>query len=202
MIFHRPFLRGLSREEICVSKSIGIYHFALFYFVFEGKFPSTSPRGAYIWRGDHLMEGFCVTGFGGLEGLIFGILWYLLARRRDATHPIPFQMFLLYLPFIHFEFFLLLLMLSNRTLCRESVKLTPPITSVAGVLNERGKGELKYTRTQGVHVDSLHVCMNGLHRRHVKGRGEILLTHPLCSCSPKFSLPPSRDLMPVAITIH
>ena len=26
--------------------------FALFYFVFEGNFPSTSPRGAYIWRGD------------------------------------------------------------------------------------------------------------------------------------------------------
>ena len=26
--------------------------FALFYFVFEGNFPSTSPRGAYIWKGD------------------------------------------------------------------------------------------------------------------------------------------------------
>ena len=25
--------------------------FACFYFVFEGNFPSTSPRGAYIWRG-------------------------------------------------------------------------------------------------------------------------------------------------------
>ena len=25
--------------------------FALFYFVFESNFPSTSPRGAYIWRG-------------------------------------------------------------------------------------------------------------------------------------------------------
>ena len=25
--------------------------FALFYFVFEGNFPSTSPWGAYIWRG-------------------------------------------------------------------------------------------------------------------------------------------------------
>ena len=25
---------------------------ALFYFVFEGNFPSTSPRGAYIWRGN------------------------------------------------------------------------------------------------------------------------------------------------------
>ena len=31
--------------------------FVLFYFVFEGNFPSTSPQGAYIWRGD-LTEGF------------------------------------------------------------------------------------------------------------------------------------------------
>ena len=31
--------------------------FALFYFVYEGNFPSTSPRGVYIWRGD-LTEGF------------------------------------------------------------------------------------------------------------------------------------------------
>ena len=31
--------------------------FASFYFVFEGNFPSTSPRGTYIWRGD-LTEGF------------------------------------------------------------------------------------------------------------------------------------------------
>ena len=30
--------------------------FALLYFVFEGNFPSTSPRGAYFWRGD-LTEG-------------------------------------------------------------------------------------------------------------------------------------------------
>ena len=30
---------------------------ALFYFVFEGNFPSIGPRGAYIWRGD-LTEGF------------------------------------------------------------------------------------------------------------------------------------------------
>ena len=28
-----------------------------FYFEFEGNFPSSSPRGAYIWRGD-LTEGF------------------------------------------------------------------------------------------------------------------------------------------------
>ena len=43
--------------------------FALVYFVFVCNFPSTSPRGTYIWRGD-LTEGFCVTGLGG--GLIFG----------------------------------------------------------------------------------------------------------------------------------
>ena len=42
--------------------------FAIFYFVFEGNFSSTRPRGAYIWRGD-LMEGFLRYKFGGL---IFG----------------------------------------------------------------------------------------------------------------------------------
>ena len=42
--------------------------FALFYMVFEGNFPSTSPRGVYIWRGD-LREGFLCYRFGGL---IFG----------------------------------------------------------------------------------------------------------------------------------
>ena len=43
--------------------------FALFYFVFEGNFPSTSPGGgAYIWRGD-LTEGFLRYRIGGL---IFG----------------------------------------------------------------------------------------------------------------------------------
>ena len=89
-VFQRPFLRGLFffewlivggaylRREICVSKSIGLALgvgskftvFALFYFVFEGYFPRTSPRGeargelifgrgffalpvwgAYTWRG-------------------------------------------------------------------------------------------------------------------------------------------------------
>ena len=42
--------------------------FTLFYFVFEGNFPSTSPRGAYIWRGD-LTEIFLRFRFGRL---IFG----------------------------------------------------------------------------------------------------------------------------------
>ena len=57
--------------------------FTLFYFVFEGNFPSTSPRGAYIWRGD-LTEGFFALPVWGayigrglyMEGLIFGILRY------------------------------------------------------------------------------------------------------------------------------
>ena len=51
--------------------------FALFHSVFEGNFLSTSPRGAYIWRGD-LTEGFCVTVLGGLylEGLIPGGVYF------------------------------------------------------------------------------------------------------------------------------
>ena len=39
--------------------------FALFYFVFEGKFQVEAPWGAYIWRGD-LREGFLHYVFGGL----------------------------------------------------------------------------------------------------------------------------------------
>ena len=65
-IFQRPFLRGLFLEgltfggaylwaSLIVGSQFSV--FALFYFVLEGNFPSTSPRGAYIWRGD-LTEGF------------------------------------------------------------------------------------------------------------------------------------------------
>ena len=47
--------------------------FALFFFVFEGKFQvQASPGGVYIRRGD-LTEGFLRYDFGGL---IFGILRY------------------------------------------------------------------------------------------------------------------------------
>ena len=45
--------------------------FALPYFVFESNFPSTSPRGAYIWRGD-LTEGFSFFFWGGGEGIFRG----------------------------------------------------------------------------------------------------------------------------------
>ena len=50
---------GLSTEGICVSKSIGLALlvgskftvFALFYFVFKGNFPITSPPGGLIFGG-------------------------------------------------------------------------------------------------------------------------------------------------------
>ena len=53
--------------------------FALFYFVFEGHFPSTSPPEAYSWWGD-LTEGFALPVWGYLEGLIFGILRFFLEK--------------------------------------------------------------------------------------------------------------------------
>ena len=61
--------------------------FALFYFVFEGKFHVQAPGGAYIWRGD-LTEGFWVTSLGGLytEGFIFRILQYM-QKNLNITKP-------------------------------------------------------------------------------------------------------------------
>ena len=78
-IFQKPFLRGLYHFWSSLSMEGNLRFtidwasliagskftvFALFYFVFEGNFPSTSSRGAYIWRCD-LTEDF--------EGFIFGI---------------------------------------------------------------------------------------------------------------------------------
>ena len=65
-IFQRPFLRGLILEGLIYGGKFALQKndwaslivgnkltvFALLYFVFEGNFPSTSPKGAYIWRGD------------------------------------------------------------------------------------------------------------------------------------------------------
>ena len=53
----------------CASLIVGrkFIVFALFYFVFEGNFPSKSSRGAYIWWGD-LTEGFLRYEFGGGGG--------------------------------------------------------------------------------------------------------------------------------------
>ena len=58
--------------------------FALFYFVFEGNFPSGSPGGAYIWRGD-LTEDFWRYRFGEL---IFGGAYFrnfTVSQRREVS---------------------------------------------------------------------------------------------------------------------
>ena len=75
-IFQRPFSRGLSTEgnlrfridwaNLIVGSEFTV--FALFYFVFEGNFPSTSSPGSCIWRGD-FTEDFLRYCFGRL---IFG----------------------------------------------------------------------------------------------------------------------------------
>ena len=59
------------RREICVSKLTElacsgkeIYHFCFVLLCIRGQIPSTSPRGAYIRRGD-LTEGFLRYDFGG-----------------------------------------------------------------------------------------------------------------------------------------
>ena len=95
-IVQRPLLRALYlevvifggaylRREICVSKSIEFCLtvgskftvFASFYFVFEGKFSSTSPRrggGGLFYKGF-----FALPVWRGLylEGFISGILRYI-----------------------------------------------------------------------------------------------------------------------------
>ena len=75
--------------------------FALFYFVFEGNFPSTSPSGGLYLEG-RLTEGFLRYEFGGLifwrglymEGLIFGILRYTAndsGRTGKKRHGKPYE---------------------------------------------------------------------------------------------------------------
>ena len=67
--------------------------FALFCFVFEGNFPITSPRGAYIWRGYIFNGGFFALPVWGAyiwrglyrEGLIFGILRYISEKCPLST---------------------------------------------------------------------------------------------------------------------
>ena len=81
-IYQHTFNTQILQTDLIVGSKFTI--FALFYFVFEGNFPSTNPWGAYIWRGD-LTEGFLSYQFKGLiiwrglymGGLTFGILRYL-----------------------------------------------------------------------------------------------------------------------------
>ena len=62
-----------------VGKKITV--FALFYFVFEGNFPSTSHRGGLYLEGRF-------NGLGlYLKGLIFGILQYSVVEIFLLPHP-------------------------------------------------------------------------------------------------------------------
>ena len=64
--------------------------FTLFFFVFEGNSPISSPQGAYIWRGD-LMEGFLHYRIGGL---IFGgaYFWnFTVAAAKQTRQSSNFQ---------------------------------------------------------------------------------------------------------------
>ena len=77
-IFHRPFLRGLFWGGLIYGRKFAsqnrlgypyswkeIYRFCFVLLCTGGRFPSTSPPGAYIWRGE-LTEGFLRYEFGRL----------------------------------------------------------------------------------------------------------------------------------------
>ena len=68
----------LDRASLIVGSKFTI--FSLFYFVFEGNFPSTSPWGGLYLEGRFNGRFFCITGLGGLymKGLIFRILRYVM----------------------------------------------------------------------------------------------------------------------------
>ena len=57
--------------------------FALFYFLFESNFPSTSPRGAYIWTG---LRG--LYTWRGLFSEFYGILGaYIVTYSENKDDP-------------------------------------------------------------------------------------------------------------------
>ena len=66
-VFQRPVLRGLSTDgNLCfkidwASLIAGskLTVFALFYFVFKGNFPSTSPRGGDLYLKGRFNGGLC-----------------------------------------------------------------------------------------------------------------------------------------------
>ena len=96
--------------------------FALFYFVFEGNFPSTSPRGVYIWRGD-LTDGFLRYQIGGLifgraytwRGLFskfYGILQKAIVAILKVKCKTAFLLFCFFVCFFFLQFFLFSLFLT------------------------------------------------------------------------------------------
>ena len=77
--------------EICVSKSIRLAlqlkvpFFALFYFVFDGNIPSTSPRGQS--GGIYFFEGRFIEGFFALP------VWEAYIWRGLYTEGLIFEIF-------------------------------------------------------------------------------------------------------------
>ena len=71
--------------SLIVGSKFTVY--ALFYFIFKGNFPSTSPWGACIWRGD-LTEGFLRYRFGGLihGGAYFRNFTVIIKLHLKNTH--------------------------------------------------------------------------------------------------------------------
>ena len=63
--------------------------FRLFHSVFEGNFLSTSPRGAYIWRGDLTEVFFALPVWGAYiwRGLYMEFYGNLIMLARVSFHP-------------------------------------------------------------------------------------------------------------------
>ena len=64
--------------------------FRLFHSVFEGNFPTTSPRGAYIWRGDLTEVFFALPVWGAYiwRGLYMEFYGNLIMLARVSFHPL------------------------------------------------------------------------------------------------------------------
>ena len=154
--FQRTFFRGLFlegpifrgahlRREICISQSSLIVGskftvFALFYFIFEGNFASTSPQGAYIWRGN-LTEEFLHYPFGGLilEG---GYTWRGLFLEFYGTYCLSFKR-----PFI--PLFVNLKGTKNKQHCCSNGAVdVSPISCVVGIERGRETGNSSATRVR------------------------------------------------------
>ena len=84
----------IDRASLTVGSKFTV--FALFYFVFDGNFPSASSRGGggggYLWKGD-LQVGFWVTRLGaytwrGLFSEFYGIP-LILFQRKSAALVVP-----------------------------------------------------------------------------------------------------------------
>ena len=62
--------------------------FALFYFVFEGKFQVQDPRGAYIRRGD-LTEGFLRSTIWPISEVVKTVEWSIVKLKRAIRNGKP-----------------------------------------------------------------------------------------------------------------